>query len=65
MGRHGGGEVLRTRSDAGVDAIGGGAAATGHVDAVIHVGDFAYDMQSDDGLNGDTFLNESSPFHRA
>ena len=62
MGRHGGGEVLRMlRSDAGVDAIGGGAAATGHVDAVIHVGDFAYDMQSDDGLNGDTFLERIEP----
>ncbi|KAI3383886.1 hypothetical protein SNEBB_008838 [Seison nebaliae] len=29
-----------------------------HFDAILHVGDFAYDMASDDGLVGDAFMDQ-------
>eukprot|EP00054_Salpingoeca_dolichothecata_P008179 m.46758 g.46758 ORF g.46758 m.46758 type:complete len:541 (+) comp17555_c0_seq2:89-1711(+) len=57
MGRHGGGMVLamleeevRTRDD---------------ITALIHFGDFAYDLKDDGGLNGDTFLNRIQPLATA
>ncbi|CAD7973594.1 unnamed protein product [Amoebophrya sp. A25] len=31
------------------------------LDAVIHVGDFAYDLDSDDGKNGDAFMRDMEP----
>jgi len=31
------------------------------IDAIIHLGDFAYDLQSNDGLIGDTFLQQIEP----
>jgi len=30
----------------------------GHFDAILHVGDFAYDMHSNDALVGDAFMNQ-------
>jgi hypothetical protein len=33
-------------------------AIQGNFDAVLHVGDFAYDMVMDDGRVGDAFMNQ-------
>uniref|UniRef100_A0A336JZ87 Purple acid phosphatase n=1 Tax=Culicoides sonorensis TaxID=179676 RepID=A0A336JZ87_CULSO len=33
-------------------------AQRGHFDAILHVGDFAYDMNTDDGKVGDAFMNQ-------
>jgi hypothetical protein len=61
MGRHGGGQILRALKKELLEETGttGTTAASSGVtttDAVIHIGDFGYDLQSDDGLVGDTFL---------
>jgi hypothetical protein len=32
-----------------------------HYDAIIHIGDMAYDLNDDDGKNGDLFLNSIEP----
>jgi len=65
MGRDGGGQVLRALKQefAGVGptcGTGPTGALSGSVDeapdAVVHVGDFAYDLQDLDGLTGDNFL---------
>lgn len=34
----------------------------GHFDAVLHVGDFAYDMDSDNARVGDAYMNQIQPF---
>ncbi|PVD25439.1 hypothetical protein C0Q70_13095 [Pomacea canaliculata] len=36
-------------------------AHTGHFDAVLHVGDFAYDMHDDDARVGDDFMRQIEP----
>ncbi|XP_077997692.1 acid phosphatase type 7-like [Glandiceps talaboti] len=33
----------------------------GHFDAILHVGDFAYDFDSDDGQTGDEFMRQVEP----
>ena len=35
--------------------------AAGRIDAVLHVGDMAYDMGDDGGHNGDLFMNQIQP----
>lgn len=32
-----------------------------HYDAIVHIGDMAYDLNDDDGKNGDLFLNSIQP----
>lgn len=52
MGRHGGAQTLQyVLREAG----------TGAYDAIIHIGDFAYDLQDDGGRNGDDFMNRVQP----
>mmetsp|Transcript_17743 Transcript_17743/g.38532 ORF Transcript_17743/g.38532 Transcript_17743/m.38532 type:complete len:431 (-) Transcript_17743:105-1397(-) len=48
MGKHGGAPSLKK-----IEAD----AASGEFNAVVHVGDFAYDLDSDGGVNGDEFMN--------
>eukprot|EP00730_Choanoeca_flexa_P016235 TRINITY_DN7632_c0_g1_i1.p1 TRINITY_DN7632_c0_g1~~TRINITY_DN7632_c0_g1_i1.p1 ORF type:complete len:542 (+),score=125.05 TRINITY_DN7632_c0_g1_i1:31-1656(+) len=50
MGRHGGGMVLDQLELEAEDV-------KEHVTALIHFGDYAYDLDSDGGVNGDTFMN--------
>eukprot|EP00854_Cymbomonas_tetramitiformis_P014426 gene14426-17055_t len=60
MGRYGGGQVLRALKR----ELGGHGPTSGTsliTDAVIHVGDFAYDLATHDGLNGDTFFQRVEP----
>lgn len=33
----------------------------GYYDAILHIGDFAYDMDNDDGRVGDSFMNKIQP----
>ena len=37
-------------------------AASGSMDVVLHVGDIAYDLQSNSGASGDAFVQEVEPF---
>lgn len=48
MGRHGGGMILQMVEN---------EIALGDTTAIIHAGDFAYDLEDDGGINGDTFMN--------
>jgi len=52
MGRHGGAQAL----DNLVEEV-----RSGYPTAVLHVGDFAYDLDSDFGINGDEFMNRIQP----
>lgn len=52
MGKHGGSESLGTLISE-VEA--------GDTHAILHVGDFAYDLDSDGGVNGDEFMNRIQP----
>jgi len=52
MGRYGGAPSLQLLID---------EVKTGWPDVAIHVGDFAYDLITDSGINGDNFLNRIQP----
>ena len=51
----GGGQILGSIKN---ELLGKGVTSTTPTttDAIIHIGDFGYDLQSNNGLNGDTFL---------
>ncbi|XP_065915755.1 uncharacterized protein [Dysidea avara] len=52
MGKHGGAESLGPLT---------GEVKTGDTHAILHIGDFAYDFDSDGGVNGDQFMNRIQP----
>jgi len=52
MGRHGGAQALPSL----VNSV-----KSGYPTGIIHVGDFAYDLSTDGGVNGDEFMNRIQP----
>lgn len=48
MGRHGGEPTLKSLNK---------QVQNGYPNAIIHAGDFAYDLDSDGGVNGDSYMN--------
>jgi hypothetical protein len=56
MGRHGGAQALPSLIN---------SVKSGYPTAVVHVGDFAYDFDSDGGVNGDEFMNRIQPIATA
>lgn len=55
MGRYGGGFILRALQREVDAAMRPGGRS--NLSAIIHVGDFAYDLRDDGGRNGDSFMN--------
>ena len=56
----GGGQILGSIKN---ELLGKGVTSTTTTttDAIIHIGDFGYDLQSNNGLNGDLFLINRIP----
>eukprot|EP01103_Thecamoeba_quadrilineata_P009929 TRINITY_DN2034_c0_g1_i4.p1 TRINITY_DN2034_c0_g1~~TRINITY_DN2034_c0_g1_i4.p1 ORF type:complete len:366 (-),score=59.14 TRINITY_DN2034_c0_g1_i4:38-1135(-) len=52
MGRHGGEPTLNSLIS---------QVRSGYPNAIIHAGDFAYDLDSDGGVNGDAYMNRIQP----
>jgi hypothetical protein len=52
MGRHGGEPTLQSLIK---------QVQSGYPQAIIHAGDFAYDLESNGGVNGDAFMNRIQP----